>query len=49
MLPSNGVENTTDTLVTVTATQTLNNKTIADGVFTGTLSVADVMLVAMLR
>ena len=42
ILPSNGVENTADTLVTVNNTQTLNNKTIADGVFTGTLSVADV-------
>ena len=28
--------------MTVNNTQTLNNKTIADGVFTGTLSVADV-------
>ena len=42
ILPSNGVENTADTIVTVNNTQTLNNKTIADGVFTGTLSVADV-------
>ena len=42
MLPSNGLENATDTLVTLSASQTLNNKTIADGVFTGTLSVADI-------
>ena len=42
MLPSNGLENATDTLVTLTATQTLSNKTIADGVFTGTLTVEDI-------
>ena len=42
ILPSNGLENATDTLVTLGASQTLTNKTIADGVFTGTLSVADV-------
>ena len=41
MLPSNGSSDATDTLVTLTAAQTLTNKTIADGVFTGTLSVAD--------
>ena len=41
VLPSNGEANATDTLVTLTAAQTLTNKTIADGVFTGTLSVAD--------
>ena len=42
VLPSNGLENATDTLVTLTATQTLSNKTIADGVFTGTLTVEDI-------
>ena len=42
ILPSNGSENAADTLVTLGASQTLTNKTIADGVFTGTLSVADV-------
>ena len=42
ILPSNGLENAADTLVTLGASQTLTNKTIADGVFTGTLSVADV-------
>ena len=42
VLPSNGLENATDTLVTLTATQTLSNKTIADGVFTGTLAVEDI-------
>ena len=42
ILPSNGLENAADTLVTLSASQTLTNKTIADGVFTGTLSVADV-------
>ena len=42
VLPSNGASATTDTLVTLTAAQTLTNKTIADGVFTGTLTVADV-------
>jgi hypothetical protein len=42
ILPSNGLENAADTLVTLSASQTLSNKTIADGVFTGTLSVADV-------
>ena len=41
VLPSNGSSDATDTLVTLTAAQTLTNKTIADGVFTGTLSVAD--------
>ena len=42
VLPSNGEANATDTLVTLTAAQTLYNKTIADGVFTGTLTVEDV-------
>ena len=42
VLPSNGLENASDTLVTLTATQTLSNKTIADGVFTGTLAVEDI-------
>ena len=41
VLPSNGSSDATDTIVTLTAAQTLTNKTIADGVFTGTLSVAD--------
>ena len=42
VLPSNGLEDAIDTLVTLTATQTLSNKTIADGVFTGTLTVEDI-------
>ena len=42
VLPSNWSENATDTLVTLNATQTLSNKTIADGVFTGTLTVEDI-------
>ena len=42
VLPSNGAANATDTLVTLGATQTLTNKTLASAVFTGTLTVADV-------
>ena len=42
VLPSNGASATTDTLVTLNATQTLNNKTLASAVFTGTLTVADI-------
>ena len=42
VLPSNGAEDATDTLVTLNAAQTLTNKTIADGVFTGTLTVEDI-------
>ena len=41
--PSNeGLTNTTDELVTLKATQTLENKTIVDPVFTGTLAVVDI-------
>ena len=42
VLPSNGAEDAVDTIVTLTATQTLSNKTIANGVFTGTLTVEDI-------
>ena len=42
VLPSNGASNATDTLVTLGASQTLTNKTLAGAVFTGTLTVADV-------
>ena len=42
VLPSNGASNATDTLVTLGASQTLTNKTLASAVFTGTLTVADV-------
>ena len=42
VLPSNGSSDATDTLVTLTAAQTLTNKTIANGVFTGTLTVEDI-------
>ena len=42
VLPSNGAANATDTLVTLGASQTLSNKTLASSVFTGTLTVADV-------
>ncbi len=42
VLPSNGAEDAVDTIVTLAATQTLSNKTIADGVFTGTLTVEDI-------
>ena len=42
--PSNeGLTNTTDELVTLKATQTLENKTIVSPTFTGTLSVVDIL------
>ena len=42
VLPSNGEVPTTDTLVTLTASQTLSNKTIASPVFTGDMSVVNI-------
>ena len=42
VLPSNGEVPTTDTLVTLTAPQTLSNKTIASPVFTGDMSVVNI-------
>ena len=42
VLPSNGEVPTTDTLVTLTAPQTLSNKTIASPVFTGDVSVVNI-------
>ena len=42
VLPSNGEVPTTDTLVTLTAPQTLSNKIIANPVFTGDMSVVNV-------
>ena len=44
VLPSNGAANATDTLVTLTATQTLSNKTIASPVFTGAVTVSDISI-----
>ena len=44
VLPSNGAANATDTLVTLTATQTLSNKTIASPVFTGSVTVSDISI-----
>lgn len=42
--PSNeGLTNTTDELVTLKATQTIENKTIVSPTFTGTLSVVDIL------
>ena len=42
VLPSNGSSDATDTLVTLSATQTLTNKTLDGATFIGTLTVADV-------
>ena len=42
VLPSNGAAAASDTLVTLTATQTLTNKTIASPVFTGAVTVSDI-------
>ena len=44
VLPSNGAANATDSLVTLTATQTLSNKTIASPVFTGSVTVSDISI-----
>ena len=41
VLPSNGVVAGSDTLVTLSATQTLNNKTLNNASFSGTLSIGD--------
>ena len=42
VLPSNGSSDATDTLVTLSAAQTLTNKTLDGATFIGTLTVADV-------
>lgn len=44
VLPSNGASNATDTLVTLTATQTLSNKTIASPTFTGDMTVTNISI-----
>jgi len=41
VLPSNGAVAGSDTLVTLSATQTLNNKTLNNASFSGTLSIGD--------
>jgi len=41
VLPSNGAVAGSDTLVTLSATQTLNNKTLNNASFSGTLSIVD--------
>ena len=44
VLPSNGAAAASDTIVTLTATQTLSNKTIASPVFTGAVTVSDISI-----
>jgi len=44
VLPSNGAIAASDTLVTLAATQTLNNKTLNNATFTGTLTVETVQV-----
>ena len=44
VLPSNGEVATADTLVTLSATQTLSNKTLANAAFSGTLTVDTIQI-----
>ena len=44
VLPSNGAAAASDTIVTLTATQTLSNKTIASPMFTGAVTVSDISI-----
>ena len=44
VLPSNGAAAASDTIVTLTATQTLSNKTIASPIFTGAVTVSDISI-----
>ena len=44
VLPSNGAIATADTLVTLSATQTLNNKTLNNAAFSGTLTVETIQI-----
>ena len=44
ILPSNGEVATADTLVTLSATQTLSNKTLANAAFSGTLTVDTIQI-----
>ena len=44
VLPSNGAVATADTIVTLSATQTLNNKTLNNAAFSGTLTVETIQI-----